>query len=42
MDSAVELLARDDVEVSVMDCSAAPGGKLLVVTGATKPEWMES
>jgi hypothetical protein len=41
MADAVELLARDDVEVSVMDCSAAPGGTLFVVTGGTKPEWMK-
>ncbi|MGW4720478.1 hypothetical protein [Nocardia sp. NPDC004260] len=41
MDAAVELLARDDVEVSVMDCTAAPGGSLFVVTGGTKPEWMK-
>ncbi|MGY4098060.1 hypothetical protein ACW2Q0_00605 [Nocardia sp. R16R-3T] len=38
--SGAEALARDNIEVSVMDCSHAPGGKLIVTTGGVKPQWV--
>ncbi len=39
-ESGAEVPARDDIEVSVMDCSHAPRGTLTVTTGGVKPQWV--